>query len=339
MSANQTIVHILSAKKCGDLFSFDAATAKLEYKTMAKEIHPDLCDDQRADEAMRKLNELYNRAEECFAGGYSWEATNKVWIAVKNYPKKQVSISYQRQDSFEFGQRYVCKTAVAYVFSPGTEKYWKNALKMMQSIKYANERMRQEMKRFMPEVKISLDTEDGGHMIVIGKTEDVLPLDLFLEKYQEGINDRHATWMVSRLCNLACFFSYNGLSYNAFAPANLFVSPQFHSICALGGWWYAAPIGCKMIGAPRAVYEQMPEYVRFEKVGAIVTDLESIKEIARNLFKSASRSVPKPIDEWTQSGSSESAVKEYKRWSDAVDKSYGERRFIKFDIDIEHFYE
>ena len=44
---NMYLLKILKAKTCGDLFTNDPARAKIEYKAMVKEIHPDICEDRR----------------------------------------------------------------------------------------------------------------------------------------------------------------------------------------------------------------------------------------------------------------------------------------------------
>ena len=54
-----SIQRILDAQNCWDVFSRDdPQTVTREYRTYSKEIHPDVCKDARATEAMAKLNTL-----------------------------------------------------------------------------------------------------------------------------------------------------------------------------------------------------------------------------------------------------------------------------------------
>ena len=68
-NSGSTIQRILRAQRCWDVFSKDdLLTVTREYKAYSKEIHPDVCKDDNATEAMAKLNSLYNSAKEIAAG-------------------------------------------------------------------------------------------------------------------------------------------------------------------------------------------------------------------------------------------------------------------------------
>ena len=68
-NSGSTIQRILKAQGCWDVFSKDdLLTVTREYKAYSKEIHPDVCKDDNATEAMAKLNSLYNSAKEIAAG-------------------------------------------------------------------------------------------------------------------------------------------------------------------------------------------------------------------------------------------------------------------------------
>ena len=68
-NSGSTIQRILRAQGCWDVFSKDdLLTVTREYKAYSKEIHPDVCKDDNATEAMAKLNSLYNSAKEIAAG-------------------------------------------------------------------------------------------------------------------------------------------------------------------------------------------------------------------------------------------------------------------------------
>jgi len=62
--SSYSIQRILDAQGCGDVFSGDdLKTVTKEYRAYSKEIHPDVCKDPRATEAMAKLNTLYEIAK------------------------------------------------------------------------------------------------------------------------------------------------------------------------------------------------------------------------------------------------------------------------------------
>ena len=331
---NKQIERVLNAKYCGDLFANNNETAKQEYRNLVKSIHPDICSHPHAETAMKKLNALYRRAEECFSL-MIWEQTNRVWLIDKS--GKRILVSYLCSNDFELGKRYVCNEAVVYVLNPSAKKYYDNYLKSVKALRYANDKMKMEMSRFMPSITMNFECSDRKYAIVVKKSEDMLPMDLLISSLDNTTDDRHMAWMISRLNNIVCFLSYNKVSHNGIVLSNCFVSPKYHSISLLGGWWYASPFDSKMIGTTKEVYNNMPALEKTEKTGTALTDLESVKAIGRLLSKKFS--LPKAISRWTSSGSSKSAYQEYKKWSKALISAYGARKFVPFDIDIVKFYE
>lgn len=323
-----SIAKILKAGTCDDLFTNDPVKAKAEYRTYAKEIHPDICKDERANEAMEKLNVLYKQASDCFAS-HSWIETNR--IVLSDRFGKVISVKYRAKTDFELGVRYVCDSAVCYVFNPEAKKFAENAFKRIRELRYRDEKMKEEMARFMPEVRIYSALSDGRKILVIDKTEDLIPLDLVLESCGSLIDARHAAWMISRLCNISCYLSYSNLSHNGLTLANIFISPQFHSAALLGGWWYAVPIGQKMIGTSKDVYKNMPTTVKTSKCGHQVTDFEAVKYIGRTLIRG--KQVPDAMERWLNAGSPDKAVELYEKWDKALIDAFGKRKFVKLEIE------
>ena len=333
-NTSELIDKILAAKKCGDLFESDATKVKAAYRLYAKQIHPDVCSDSRATSAMEWLTALKTRAEECVSLGI-WEATNIDWIVSVDH--RRFSIKYLWHDAFELGERYICRTAVVYILNPNAKKYYMNYLDRVAHLHYANGEMRQQMERLVPQIVQHFELSDGRYAIILRKTEDVLPLDLFFKKYARNLDPRHCAWIISRLCGLACFLSYNSLAHNGISMSNLFVSPKYHSILLLGGWWYAVSTEEKMLGTTKDVFETMPYTVKTDKLGSCVTDLESIKAIGRKMGQKTV--FPHKMNAWVESGSSHDAIKEFQRWDESLNRAFGARKFVNFDVDYQHFYE
>ena len=327
------LLRILEAKTCGDLFTNDSTKAKAEYRTMAKAIHPDVCKDERANEAMEKLNGLYKQATECFAS-HTWTESNRMVLSERL--GKTISIRYRAKTEFELGTRYVCDLAVCYVFKPEAKRFADNAVKQIKSLKYRDERMKKEIARFMPTIRIDTDLTDGSRVLVLSKPEDVLPLDLVIKECSDLIDARQAAWMISRLCNLSCYLSTCGMSHNGLTPANLFISPACHSVMLLGGWWYAVPIGEKMLGTTQDIFKNMPTVTKTSKCGHQTTDFEAIKAVGRTLTKG--KTVPDAMDRWLNAGSPDNAIKLFTQWDKALDQAFGKRKFVKLDIDPAQIY-
>ena len=329
-------IKILSVTKCGDLFPYGEEEIKSKYKELVKEWHPDTNDSPEAPNAFAKITELYDKALELLENG-QWEKTNYILISKDN--GKKIEINYDTCFEFELGTCYVTKTKIVYLLGKDKEKYYNNAIQRMGSLQYKDKRMEDDLSRFLPKVYQTFRTKNGEYAIVLDKTEDVYPLKDVFEYFGEKINDRHVAWIISRLCNLTCYFEFSGLVHNGIHLNNCFVSPQNHSILLLGGWWYTTGKDEKMIGTTKDIFSIMSVSAKESKKSSTVTDLESVKLLGRQLLGeiksrklSLDRSVPKPFIAFLTGGSGRNAYEEFTKWDKALEDSYGKRKFIQMKI-------
>lgn len=79
-----TSQQILSAKKCGDIFSSDCKQDVIaEYREIARVYHPDISTDPKANEVMAKVNQLYEEALRLIDAG-TWEVSNQIILKDKS---------------------------------------------------------------------------------------------------------------------------------------------------------------------------------------------------------------------------------------------------------------
>ena len=332
-----TAEQILSLSKCGDLFPNNINAAKTKYKQLAKEWHPDSNKNPKAVDVFQKITELYNKALELLEQG-TWEKTNYVLISKNN--GKKIALNYDTVFDFELGTCYVTKTKIVYILDSDKKKYFDNALVRIKSLKYADRKMEDTLKRCMPKIYQTFQTNSGKYVIVLDKTEDVYPLKSVFECFGNKIPDRHVAWIISRLCNLTCFLKYNGIVHNGININNVFVSPQYHSILLLGGWWYTTKEKEKMIGTTKDIFSIMSVVTKGDKKSSYLTDLESVKLLGRQLLGEPNcrklvldSAIPKAFINFLISGSGDDAFKEYDKWDKALIDSYGERKFVKMEVD------
>lgn len=83
----------------------------------------------------------------------------------------------------------------------------------------------------------------------------------------------------------------------------------------------------------------MPVTAKESKKSSIVTDLESVKLLGRQLLGEVNsrklllnRSIPKPFIHFLTDGSGKSAYEEFVKWDEALDNSYGKRTFVHMEI-------
>lgn len=330
-------IKILSVSKCGDLFPYGEEEVKSKYKELVKEWHPDTNNNPDAPKVFAKITELYNRALELLENG-QWEKTNYILISKDN--GKRIAINYDTQFEFELGTCYVTKTKIVYVLGKDKEKYYNNAIQRIGSLRYKDKRMKDDLSRFLPQIYQTYQIKTGEYVIVLEKPEDVYPLKNVFAYFEEQINAKHVAWIISRLCNLVCFLEFNGLVHNGIHINNCFVSPKNHSILLLGGWWYTTRAEEKMLGTTKDIFSIMSVTAKESKKSSIVTDLESVKLLGRQLLGevnsrklSLNRSIPKTFIHFLTGGSGKSAYEEFVKWDEALDNSYRKRKFVHMEIE------
>lgn len=333
---------ILKMQKAGDLFPNDADKCKQKYKELVKEWHPDNSTKKNANDVFQHINKLYSEALEMITKG-KWEKTNFVTLVTSS--GKKIEISFSAHSKFELGETYVCSKHVIYIIDKDKEKYYKNAIERIKSIKYADKNMESKLSIFMPTIHNAYELDDGRHCLILKKTPDVYPLRNVLEYFKGKVPPKHTAWMISRLSNIACILGYNNIVHNGINIDNCYVSPEFHSIMLLGGWWYSVPVGEKMIGITKENYDVIPIVEKNKKVASYVTDLESIKMVGRkllghNIIRTLlnDNEIPSAYRNFLIEGASDDAVKEFKKWDKSLNDAYGKREFIKLELKKEDVY-
>ena len=323
-----TKTEILRITKPGDIFPNDETKCKLKYKDYIKQYHPDVKGGDA--DVFEHITKLYKEAIKLIKTG-EWEKTN--YIELKTKEGKTFQINYLYTSDFEIGTYYVCKRHLIYIIDEEQGKYYKNYLEM-----------ETVMKRTMPEVIKNGQLANGDFYIVISKTEDVYPLILLLKSVKR-LDPKHVAWMISRLSSICCFLEYNEIVHNGITLESCFVSPQYHSILLLGGWWYAVDSGKEMIGTTGEIYDLMPVTAKTSKMASTITDLESVKLIGRQLFDEKScrtlkmrKDIPDPIINFLVKGSSDNAIEEMTDWDNSLTDAYGKRKFVELNVTSEQIY-
>lgn len=331
-----TAKEILSVTKCGDLFPYGEDEVKSKYKELVKEWHPDTNSNPDALNVFTKITELYDRASELLENG-QWEKTNYILISKDN--GKKIVLNYDTYFDFELGTCYVTKTKIVYILGEDKEKYYNNAIQRINSIRYKDKKMEDDLSRFFPKIYQTFKTTSGEYVIVFDKPEGVYPLKNVFEYFGEKIDDRHVAWIISRLCNLTCYLKFNGLVHNGININNCFVSPKDHSILLIGGWWYTTKEDERMIGTTKDIFSIMSVSSKESKKSSSLTDLESVKLLGRQLLGetncrklSLDNSIPKPFIIFLTGGSCNNSYEEFTKWDKALEDSYGKRKFINMEI-------
>lgn len=327
----RTREQINTAKKCGDIFTNDMVEAKKEYHEYCKRYHPDngSINDYFIFEI---IQQLWEDAQKLFQMN-SWEVTGQIRIVKED--GHGFELNYKEERAFEFGKVYISAKKIAYVYEKKYEDFYYRYLHSMRKIRFADDKMKKEMERFLPKVVTSLKTAEGEFCILLDKTSDVYCLASIAEQYQKknkSIPERQVAWMLNRLFNFNCYLNWLGFAHNGLTLEHIYVSPDWHSLFFYGGWEYMTRHSEKMIGCPSEVYSILPFVTKDNKKTVIGTDLYSTKAIgkmllglgASTLFKEYLKKTPKkdPIEEWNS-------------YQDVLRVVYGESKFVTWDIEYD----
>lgn len=326
---------ILRAKTCEEIFVNNKEETKSIYRELAKRFHPDIYKGLNAEDNFAKINTFYEDALLKIEKGI-WD--EKDIVILESKLGKKYKLKYLKECHFELGRFYIGRKHLIYVLEQKNKKYYDNALKVLNSLKYVNKEMENEFKRYFPNIESTFELKTGEFCLVLKKDPtDFLLEDFynFYKKQGKEVDAKHTAWVVSRLNNIACFLKYNNLVHNGLSMNNCLISPKYHTIMVLGGWWYCVPVGEKMIGTQKVIFDIMPIKEKTEKIASFRTDLESIRQIGRTLNL---KDVPIPFKAWLNKASSEDAFKEFNSWNDSLLQSFGERKFIELDISEKEIY-
>jgi hypothetical protein len=323
---------ILRAKYCGDLYENDPVSAKARYRFLSKMFHPDVNKGPLAKEAFIIVSTLYAQAEKHFEKG-TWEESFTVHLETETGNKIRISPSYTLP--FELGTAYFTKEKVVFQIAKEHKKFADNYVNNVLRITYPDPEIRKEFERYFPKGMESRKLSNGDFLITMNKTKDVVPLKQILEV--EGVIPiEHLAWIISRLLNIACHFHSDGRVSNGFSVNTCLLSPEFHTVLFLGGWWYSTGIGQPMIGTEKKIYDVMSVTTKGDKKSSPYTDIESIKMIAREIKTDR---MPKEIQNWMFSGSSTNIYKEFEQWGKVLEKVFGKRTFVTWgNINLDKYY-
>lgn len=319
---------ILRAKSYTDIFSKDKDEAKKQFRYYCKSYHPDVDNSPNAQKIFGKLMELYNKV-----------SSNKT---VAHPDDKMVFLSKATGKGFEIvspvsvnaGTCMIHHTAKKVVLSYNKDfkKSYDKYLDEIKKFRYEDEAMRKQFEPLFPKVIKQFEDTEGNFIILLDKTDEVLNLGVILDAYRrkgEAFPKKHAAWIVNRLYNLEAYLHFYKRVFNGFSINNLWVSPEFHTVLLLNGWEYCTNIGDKMIGCPKDVYKVLPIKVRDNHLSHPLTDMESIKQIGRELFKGSDcTNILKFLDEGSEDVS---PLDEWKEFENAVMADFGVRKFVVWD--------
>ena len=314
------ITEILNCKCCGDIFPEDMSLAQPLYMALMLKYHPDKCSDPRASEASAVINELYGKLKKPLI----------FQERLFHCGRHAVGVKYLMELDQEYGTEFVGDRNVFFLISKANADCFdeSEARSDLFFREYLPQQVLAQAEVFLPVVSSVIRTDEGT-LIETCKRSGELPLSKIADFYGGSLDSRHTAWIISRLLGICCYAEARGIVWNCLTEENLFIDPAEHTVRVGGGWWFAATEGCKMTGVQPGVYDCLPSQSKTDGLARHITDLESVKALARRLLPD---DAPAAVKDYAESVCSSSAYDEMAKWEKAINAGFGGRRFTQMNI-------
>lgn len=317
---------------------------KKVYRKLSQLWHPDrhITDGKDTTATFAHIQFLYDKALERMANG-EWNKANLFKVTAKDNSKYE--IRYLTKVSFEFGTSYISKTVVAYEFNKGEEDFADRYVNSLRKLKFANDKMKEEISKYIPEI-VKVIYAENSTIIVVKKDNQSISLRDVLNHYKNFVDPKHVAWILSGMYNIACFNQYNGLMQAGFSLDNYFINPSSHLGQLIGGWCFTHQNQQKLTALPTEAVNVAPVKMLNNKIADIKLDLELIKLVGKQLLGDPSgvklrtdKRVPKAMVEWLNDSADYKAFVAYELWEKKVlQTSFGVRRFTKMELTLNDIY-
>lgn len=331
----ETRTALLAARRPEDLFPGELAGAKAAYLSLVQRWHPDRGGDGAV---MAHVNALYAEAVRRIEAG-TWAGRGVARFEARTGERWE--LRYVASRPFDLGRVYLGDTHLTYVVDEEHRSFLENAAAFTGIFSYANDRMRDEMGRFLPRGVQVVQLADGRRLLRVPKTPDLLCLRDVLDHLGGRMDPRHVAWIGSGLHNVACYLRWAGLVHMDVSPDAVFVSPPNHAVAILGGWWFATKEGRRIGAMPARTYDFLPWSVRSTRCATFAIDLETIRATARELLGDVEGTTLDDGDElvrWLRLPAAGEPVAVYREWHAALERTFGKRKFVELRLEAADLY-
>lgn len=321
------------------IFTGDPTIAQQEYRKLVSNWHPD--SNPNVDpRVISHVNVLYDRARLQFSLGI-WVLPNE--ITFTDVTGKTFNVKYKTHKDFELGDMYIGQTVVAYSFFKDNSDLYENALKMTR-FKFHDNKMRENVERYLPKIVSSHETSDR-YFLIVKKTPDLLVARDVLTHLNK-VNPKDVAWILSSLYDLTCYLKYLGVVHAGISLDNLYISPKDHSVSLLGGWWYATKVGHRLLALTSTALNYCPSKILSDHIADHSLDLELLRACGREMLGDINGSkllhdpaIPNPLYNWLIASTTGDALEEYATWQKKVlINSFGDRRYHEMKVSSTDLY-
>lgn len=311
--------------------------------------HPDMNPDNRseAEAVFQHVNQLYDELQRQVTEG-SWRGPGQAELALRD--GTALRINFFRRRKFDLGTVSILSKGVIYA-SDGTttsQELFANATKRIRALSYADDKMQKEFERYMPSIETQWPLLGNGSAFLVRKTPELICLRDLLDVAGGRLDPRHVAWVLTRLHSILCYLQTQHVTHNAIDLDSCFICPPHHTVCLLGGWFFARTHGepVQFLPARSAqVWRELPREVTRAKTARHWLDRACVRLLARELLGDPGgtkllhdKTVPNALAQWVCALPNNNGFKDFSQWEQARDRAFGPRKFVDLAISAEQIY-
>ena len=335
MTADQILTAPLSGRD--RLFPGGPEEVRRAFRRLAALWHPDVCKDPRATEVFSHLVRLRDAAL-----GSSRPAT-PVTRTLHTRDGRALGLSPLSTVPLDTGELLVGRRSLTWVYRAEAADIAEAAAATIAGFRFADDRMRKQMAPFLPTLDRRIPLADSGEGLVMARhADEVLLADLI--RVKGVVPAEHAAWIGSGLLNIACWLEWAGLVHGAIAPETVLISPETHTVRLMGGWGFATKAGARPTALPGRTLALAPRLAVKGEVVDPRLDLELIRRTLRETLGDPTGAAllrggaPEPIGRWLVMPPEAEATRDYAAWLATVERVWGKRRFVRWDLTPDSVY-
>lgn len=332
---------ILGLTSPTQIFSSDPDANDAAWKRLASKWHPDkapAAEGPLHSRVFAHLKSLYEKAVEMTSAGV-WG--NRSLIHFDTSRDTVINLAYIREETVDgFGTQFIGKSRVCYLVPDSNEDLvgvWSKNLERMaaEAHKYQATHLRATLESMDAHLG-NVALKDGSRLVTVLKDPEFLCLKHVLEK--GPLPAEHATWIMTRLYNLAAMMQEENVPNLDLSARSVFIHPLNHSVFLSDGWQYAQKFRSTVLAIPARTARLCPTIVSSGQatIGHVLT---LIQALGRECLGSPSdahllgrKDVPAPMKSWITSMAGGDAVKESIAWSSVKDRSFGPPKYVKLEL-------
>lgn len=319
------------------LFPNNESEAAKIYHSLMSFWHPDKNSDKNANKVSSHISRLYKLVIEKIKNN-NWTEPNTIVFKCKD--KKERSLRYKKIRDFELGRMAYGEQNLCYIVNNKSKDLFKNGINMIKNLSYKDDKMKKEMEKYLPSIIDTFETDKDEHVVVLSKSSDSFLLQDIIDFYKGSLDPKHTAWILSSIYNISCYLKCFNICHNAISANNCFVSPKYHSVMLLGGWWYSCRKDDNIVALPKVSFKTCPPDILNTKIADHRLDLLLIRQLGiyclgddTGMDLLTRKDVPKPLTNFLRSSSSGDALRDYSYWQkEVLPNSFGKRRFVEMNV-------